>query len=371
MDVFTRRVHINGTALAGDAEENRLFARMHADGLRVSRRFVTEAVNSLADLNSFDSLADYFARLEWDGVPRVERFGSVYMGAEDSELGRALDKTWFMGAACRAMYPGSKFDLLPIWQGAQGFGKSTAIRHLCPNPEWFFDGYAIHESAARMMEQTAGKFLCEWSELSGMKTRDIERIKGNVSQVSDTDRLAYGYRATTVARRYVVVGTTNDDKPLRDSANRRFPVRRVLREADTATIRRDRDQLWAEAAHLCREYMREAYADTDRACDREISLPRVWWEAAAKATEEFRDGGVIEDMIEDLVDGVKDGFIRASVLAARLEMKPTQSQDRIIQIMKALGWRKTKLRMPNNARVHVYMIGELEKAQVREIGQLR
>jgi hypothetical protein len=148
-------------------------------------------------------------------------------------------------------------------------------------------------------------------------------------------------------------------------------VRRVLREADTATIRRDRDQLWAEAAHLCREYMREAYADTDRACDREISLPRVWWEAAAKATEEFRDGGVIEDMIEDLVDGVKDGFIRASVLAARLEMKPTQSQDRIIQIMKALGWRKTKLRMPNNARVHVYMIGELEKAQVREIGQLR
>jgi hypothetical protein len=67
-------------------------------------------------------------------------------------------------------------------------------------------------------------------------------------------RLAYGYFATSVSRQFVRVGTTNQELILHDATgNRRYlPVR--VRGIDIEALKRDREQLLAEAIELAKTY---------------------------------------------------------------------------------------------------------------------
>jgi hypothetical protein len=67
-------------------------------------------------------------------------------------------------------------------------------------------------------------------------------------------RLAYGYFATSVSRQFVLVGTTNQELILHDATgNRRYlPVR--VRGIDIEALKRDREQLLAEAIELAKTY---------------------------------------------------------------------------------------------------------------------
>ena len=88
----------------------------------------------------------------------------------------------------------------------------------------------------------------EASELKGMRKGDVEHLKAFLSRQEDRARMAWGRIAKEVPRQSVLIGTTNSESYLRDgTGNRRFwPVR--VSTFDIAALRRDRDQLWAEAA---------------------------------------------------------------------------------------------------------------------------
>ena len=69
-----------------------------------------------------------------------------------------------------------------------------------------------------------------------------------MSRTSDKSQLAFGRMTTERPRQFVIFGTTNDDRYLADqTGNRRFWPVKVTR-FDVDEVRRDRDQLWAEAA---------------------------------------------------------------------------------------------------------------------------
>jgi predicted P-loop ATPase len=84
-------------------------------------------------------------------------------------------------------------------------------------------------------------------ELNGMRRADIEHVKAQLSRQVDRGRMSYDRLVSEVPRQCVFVGTTNSSVYLRDpTGNRRFwPVR--VKRFDTDALRRDRDQLWAEA----------------------------------------------------------------------------------------------------------------------------
>lgn len=207
-----------------------------------------KAVMSLCTENRFDSLLDHLESLSaWDGVPRLDSWLIDYCGAEATPYVREAGATWLTAAVVRAYEPGTKFDYMPVLLGGQGVGKSTALR-IIAGDDFFSDASFLGARDAReVLEVTRGIWILECAELDGMGKRDVSALKATIARQTDTGRPAYARCAVTVPRRYVLAGTTNEERFLLDpTENRRFwPIAVGLIDLDG--LRAVRDQLIAEA----------------------------------------------------------------------------------------------------------------------------
>lgn len=207
-----------------------------------------KAVMSLCTENRFDSLLDHLESLPvWDGVPRLDSWLIDYCGADASPYVREAGASWLVAAVVRAYEPGTKFDYMPVLLGGQGVGKSTALR-IIAGDDFFSDASFLGARDAReVLEVTRGIWILECAELDGMGKRDVSALKATIARQTDTGRPAYARCAVTVPRRYVLAGTTNEERFLVDpTENRRFwPI--AVGMIDLDGLRVARDQLIAEA----------------------------------------------------------------------------------------------------------------------------
>jgi predicted P-loop ATPase len=99
------------------------------------------------------------------------------------------------------------------------------------------------------MEALEGVWLYDSCELEGISRADTSKARAFASRSVDQGRPAYARFKEKRPRQAVPIGTTNDDKYLRDmTGNRNFwPV--GVGTIDLDALRRGRDQLWAEASH--------------------------------------------------------------------------------------------------------------------------
>lgn len=213
---------------------------------------IADALTAVLTRHSYHPIRDYLSGLTWDGVPRLDRIIIDYMGAEDSELNRAMSRKHFVAAVARVFNPGCKYDYCLIMSGAEGIGKSTLLRVM--GGRWFNDSITTLEGKEGM-EQLRRAWVVELGELSSIKRSDVEQVKAHLSKQVDIYRAAYARRVLEHPRQCVFCGTTNEALFLKgDTGNRRFwviPVVAELRKYKdwSEAIRRDRDQLWAEAVH--------------------------------------------------------------------------------------------------------------------------
>ncbi len=182
------------------------------------------------------------------------------------------------------------------------------------------------------MEALEGVWIHEICELEGISRADTQKVKAFASRSVDRGRPAYGRFREDRPRQAILVGTTNDDKYLRDqTGNRRFwPVR--TGKIDLDGLRRDRDQLWAETAVL------EASGET-------LVLPEELWAAAAREQEERVEDDPWLDALASVEGDVVGGLERVStqdLLRIHLGLDPSQQQQfhtkRLGQLMRKLGW---------------------------------
>ena len=217
---------------------------------------IADALTAVLTRHSYHPIRDYLSGLTWDGVPRLDRIIIDYMGAEDSELNRAMSRKHFVAAVARVFNPGCKYDYCLIMSGAEGIGKSTLLRVM--GGVWFNDSITTLEGKEGM-EQLRRAWVVELGELSSIKRSDVEQVKAHLSKQVDIYRAAYARRVLEHPRQCVFCGTTNEALFLKgDTGNRRFwviPVAAELRKYKdwSAAIRRDRDQLWAEAVHYYKQ----------------------------------------------------------------------------------------------------------------------
>lgn len=217
---------------------------------------IADALTAVLTRHSYHPIRDYLSGLTWDGVPRLDRIIIDYMGAEDSELNRAMSRKHFVAAVARVFNPGCKYDYCLIMSGAEGIGKSTLLRVM--GGKWFNDSITTLEGKEGM-EQLRRAWVVELGELSSIKRSDVEQVKAHLSKQVDIYRAAYARRVLEYPRQCVFCGTTNEALFLKgDTGNRRFWVIPVVAELRkyrdwSEAIRRDRDQLWAEAVHYYKQ----------------------------------------------------------------------------------------------------------------------
>jgi predicted P-loop ATPase len=143
------------------------------------------------------------------------------------------------------MKPGEKVDTVLCLEGAQGLGKSTALRVLAS--PWFCDS-KIDIANKDSWALAAEFWLIELAEAEGMTRAQAEALKGFFSKRDDTYRPPYGRTNATTLRRALFAVTTNAQRFLRfdPTGYRRFwPV--TCGKLDLAALRADRDQILAEA----------------------------------------------------------------------------------------------------------------------------
>jgi len=252
-DLFAGRDRIDGLDGFGpavdDAAANRLWLLTDERfKFRPSRDLFLTVLSDAARQNAFHPVAEYLAGLRWDGVPRIGRWLAAYGGADDTTYARAVGELILVAAVRRVRQPGVKFDEMLVLESPQGTNKSTALKVLAVRDDWFTDDLPLNAEAKRVIEALSGKWIVEAGELKGMRQGGANHLKGLLSRTHDKARMAYDRLEREVPRQCVIVGTTNDSRYLRDlTGNRRFwPV--AVTGFDLDALRRDRDQLWAEAA---------------------------------------------------------------------------------------------------------------------------
>lgn len=210
---------------------------------------INNAITCIAEENAFHPIRDYLDALEWDGVRRVNTWFHKYMGATgDKAYVSAVGRKLLVAMVARVYEPGVKYDQVVILEGDQGEGKSTLLRHLVGDDR--FTDSNIDVTNKDCVQAIQGKWLIELGELSSMKKADVDDLKTFISRTADELRLPYARLPDKFPRQCVFVGTTNNTEYLTDpSGNRRYwPVR--VNRCDFDAVKRDRDQLFAEASLL-------------------------------------------------------------------------------------------------------------------------
>lgn len=255
-DVFHDRIIVKGheCGVRGDAHENleniTLKVRqavLERFGFDPSAYYTFDALRIRCLDHIFDPVRDYLDGLRWDGIKRLDTWLIRYCRAKDTPLNKAIGRKMLVAGVRRVREPGCKFDYIIVLEGKQGVGKSTLLKVLA-GEENFSDNEILGLHKKEQQEAIQGVWIYEVAELEGLLKSEVTKIKLFATKTVDGARPAYGRSRVDRPRRCIFVATTNEDTYLRDTTgNRRFwPV--DVGTIDLVGVKRDRDQLWAEAA---------------------------------------------------------------------------------------------------------------------------
>ena len=305
---------------------------------RPTKELFFDVLKHRARQDCYHPVREYLGRLTWDGTARLDTWLIRAAHAPATPYTRAVSALVLIAAVRRVLHPGCKFDeLLVLESGAQGMFKSSALQALCPDPDWFSDDLPLNVSSRELIERTAGKWIVEASEISGMRAAQVEGLKGLLSrQVDGPVRLAYARLPVEAPRQFILIGTTNSYTYLSDqTGNRRFwPVR--IEAFDLPWITTHRDHLWAEA--VTREAVGVSirldpalYADAaEQQAARTTDHP--WLDTLSSLYAE-RDAGARVTPEEVWLD-----------LAVPIERRTASGASIVASIMQTLGYRRITVR---------------------------
>jgi predicted P-loop ATPase len=334
-----------------DTDDVRTAEWLQHQGIGITKNVAGDAAETVAMENKSHPIRDYIRPLQWDGTPRIETFASVYLGAEPSAYTTAVCKVLFLGAIARLRWPGCQHDHMVILEGEQGTLKSSALRMLFS--PWFSDDIAELGSKDSSM-QVRVAWGIEIAELASMERAETERIKAFITRRVDIYRPSYGRRVISAPRQSVLIGTTNSSDYLKDETGGRRYLPIKCGRIDLAAIKRDKDQIWAEALRL-------------------VVAGHKWWltdKAVIKAAREEQANRFAADSWFDSIavfvstkTDVSVGEVLRDGIGVEQSKWTRSDQTRVGSCLTAMRWRKYRKRIGKQLQWRYSKSAEGEEAE--------
>ncbi len=208
------------------------------------------AVDATANKHPYDSLIEWVNELpEWDGNPRIHSWMTDICGSPANGYTEWVGYVTLVQMMSRALNPGSPARLVPIWEGPENKGKSTAIAKLGGKWATTFK-ISMDSKEAHMAIQ--GYLVAELEELDTMYRTTEQRLKAFLTNQTDFWVPKYSNHTVAHPRRTVFIGTTNDSRYLKSlTGNTRFlPI--SVSSFDFEQLEEVREQLFAESLYTLR-----------------------------------------------------------------------------------------------------------------------
>lgn len=302
---------------------------------RVTATTVEAGMLTEATLRQYHPIVDWLRDLRWDGSHRLDNWLVNAFDCDPTAFNRAAGAKMLIAAVRRVMHPGCKFDQMMVLEGAQGIGKSRALRILFSDP-WFSDAIPADLASKDAAMALLGVWCLEFAEIEHLIRAEVETIKAFLSRSVDRYRPPYGKSYIERPRQGVLIGTTNSDDYLRDaSGNRRiWPVR--CKTADPDWIRVNRDQLWAEAV------VREASGEPIWLEDSEVRAEANQAQSERMATDPWGES------IANFIRG-KSYVLIPAILGEALSIPKDRwtpgTERRVGSVLRQAGWTKKRERL--------------------------
>lgn len=212
---------------------------------------ISDGVKASAESNRFHPVKEWLDGLVHDDTPRLKSWLTDYAGVARTPYSELVGFYFLIGMVARIYRPGCKMDYMPIFEGAQGKGKSTILSAL--GGEWSADTPFVMGDKDSFMA-LRGKWLYEIGELDSFNRAEVTRAKVFISSSTDSYRAPYDRNAKDWPRQCVFFGTTNQTEYFKDSTgNRRYWPLLSSGAMNVAGLRLARQQLFAEAVKLFKE----------------------------------------------------------------------------------------------------------------------
>ncbi len=307
--------------------------QMEGHWFNLKTTLVQEGIVAAAVENRFHPVRDYLDSLVWDGKFRVGGWLATYLGARREPYENTVGMMWLVSAVARIYQPGCQCDYMPVLEGPQGAGKSTALKIL--GGEWFTDAMP-HDLASKDASMALrGKWIIEVAEMASTSRADANTLKAFLTRREENFRPPFGRYTVTEPRQSVFAGTINPtaDGYLKDStgARRFWPVK--VSRLVVGALKQDRDQLWAEAVHHYRNGVRW-WPDVE--FERKVFAP----EQDQRRQTDAWTGPVLEFISRR--SEVTLNAIAVEALDLPVARFTRSEQNRIAEILTAEGWRRGK-----------------------------
>lgn len=325
----------------------------------VPHEMVRQAVLLVAEQQKMDTARIWLEGLKWDGVERIATFCPRYFGTLDEPYERAVGVYLWTALAGRIMQPGCQADMVPVLIGKQGCGKSSGVQAMVPAVEHYVE-LRLDEPDDAIARKTRGVLVAELAEMRGLRAADVDRVKAFITRRHEKWVPKYREFATNYPRRFIIVGTTNDEEFLpADTEHRRWlPLH--TQGIDVPKLLEDRDQLWAEA--LVQWEMQgihwqqmDALAAPARA---NAASPDAWEERIA------------EYVFEDPAASVKLLDVMENAIGLDPRTINRSHELRVGRILRSLGYERHNIRLPTGKFAKVWRPVTLTNAPPRSTSEL-
>lgn len=301
---------------------------------------LSEGVIACANRNKFNPVIEWLTPMVWDGVPRLDFWMHECLGVKEGPYAALVGRYFMMNVVARAFEPGCIMRSMPILEGAQNKGKSTALRLLAE--PWFSDSH-LDIGNKDAYEMIQGTLIYEIAEMHAFTKQEANKVKQFISSRDDNWVPKWVRGRIKVPRRMVFAGSINPDGAgyLRDwTGNTRFWPVRCMEDGplDLDKVAQWREQLFAEAVFRYREKERR-YPTEDE--ERTLFEP--------EQSERLTEHPFLEPIAEWLAsrDAYLENVITAhTVLTKGVRMDISKQTQAMLQdvgrIMQLLGWKRKR-----------------------------